>query len=198
MTISKKSNLATVEDRLKSPKRRVFTTGLTLGLGALAIGQTAPVAAALSLPARRIRLVNAHTWEKLDVVYWEDGAYVSEALAAINHLMRDHRANKVKPIDENLIDQLYILVSSLGTEERIHILSGYRTPETNAALRARSSGVAKYSMHMEAKAVDINIPGIHPKRIQQNALAMESGGVGYYARSGFVHLDTGKVRNWQH
>jgi len=181
---------------LQSPSRRLFSAGLSVGLGALAFG-AAPVSAALSLPERRIRLANAHTWEKLDLVYWADGDYIPESMAEINHLMRDHRANRVKAIDVKLIDQLYILVSSLETQERVHILSGYRTPETNAALRRRSNGVAKYSLHMEARAMDINIPGVHPKDIHTNAMTMKAGGVGYYARSGFVHIDTGKVRSWQ-
>ncbi len=181
---------------LQSPNRRLFNKGLGLGLGTLALGAS-PLAAALKLPERRLRMANAHTWEKLDLVYWADGEYIPESMAEINHLMRDHRANRVKAIDVKLIDHLYILVSSLETEERVHVLSGYRTPETNAALRKRSNGVAKYSLHMEARAMDINIPGVPAKAIQQNAIAMKAGGVGYYANAGFVHIDTGNVRNWQ-
>jgi len=178
----------------QSLSRRRFSAGLGVGLGALAV---AGPAAALSLPERRLNMANAHTWEKLDLVYWADGAYIQESLDAIDHLMRDHRADKVKAIDIDLIDQLYILYTALDTKERVHVLSGYRTPETNAALRKRSRGVAKYSLHMEARAMDINIPGTDPKAIQQTALAMKAGGVGYYARSGFVHIDTGNVRNWE-
>lgn len=174
----------------------MFNAGLATGIGALAFG-AAPVVAALKLPERRLRMANAHTWEKLDLVYWADGEYIPESLAEINHLMRDHRANRVKAIDTKLIDQLYILVSSLETKERVHVLSGYRTPETNAALRKRSNGVAKYSLHMEARAMDINIPGVKANAIWKNAVAMKAGGVGYYAKSGFVHIDTGNVRNWQ-
>jgi uncharacterized protein YcbK (DUF882 family) len=184
---------------LEDPQRRCFTAVLGLGAAALSgsLAISTPVMAALKLPERRLRMTNAHTWEKLDLVYWADGDYIPDALAAINHLMRDHRADEVKAIDIKLIDQLYILVSSLETEERVHVLSGYRTPETNAKLRARSNGVAKHSLHMEARAMDINIPGVHAKNIQKNAVAMQAGGVGYYAKSGFVHIDTGKVRSWQ-
>lgn len=189
----------TVADPLENSHRRRFTAGLGLTAGALlgSVALSQPVMAALKLPERRLRMTNAHTWEKLDLVYWADGDYIPDSLAEINHLMRDHRANKVKAIDTKLIDQLYILVSSLETKERVHVLSGYRTPETNAKLRARSNGVAKYSLHMEARAMDINIPGVHAKNIQKNAVAMQAGGVGYYAKSGFVHIDTGKVRSWQ-
>jgi len=173
-----------------------FAAGVGLGVGALALGQSTAVSAALSLPERRLRLVNAHTWEKLDLAYWADGDYIPEALGEINFLMRDHRANKVKSVDVKLIDQLYILYTSLDTNERVHVLSGYRTPETNAALRKRSEGVAKFSLHMEARALDLNIPGIHASVIQKHALAIKLGGVGYYDRAGFVHIDTGEVRSW--
>jgi len=182
-------------------QRRLFTTALGLGLGlgagaaAMAMG-TGSVSAAMKLPERRIRLANAHTWEKLDIVYWADGDYIPEAMDEISHLMRDHRANRSKAMDAGLIDQLHVLVDALGTRERVHVLSGYRTPETNAALRKRSNGVAKYSLHMEAKAMDFNIPGITAKNIRNAAVAMKAGGVGYYASSGFVHIDTGRVRSW--
>lgn len=174
--------------------RRLFNAGLGAGLGALALG--AAPALALTAPERRLRLANAHTWEKLDIVYWADGDYIPEALSEINHLMRDHRANRAKAMDVKLIDQLHVLVSLLETKERVHILSGYRTPETNAALRKSSSGVAKYSLHMEARALDINIPTIASRTIQKSAIAMKAGGVGYYPGPGFVHIDTGSVRIW--
>jgi len=180
---------------LENPHRRLFTAGLGLGLGAMAFG-SAPVMAAVKAPERRLRLANAHTWEKLDIVYWADGDYIPEALSEISHLMRDHRANRAKAMDVKLIDQLYVLVSALETKERVHILSGYRTPETNAKLRRNSSGVAKYSLHMEARAMDINIPTIRSKAIQQAAIGMKAGGVGHYPGPGFVHIDTGAVRAW--
>jgi len=183
-----------VADAPQSPSRRRFSAALGVGFGAVALPGPA---AALLLPERRLRMTNAHTWEKIDLVYWADGNYIAESLNEINYLMRDHRADKVKPIDIDLIDQLYILYTALDTKERVHVLSGYRTPETNAALRKRSQGVAKYSLHMEARAMDINIPGTQARDIQQTALAMKAGGVGYYARSGFVHIDTGAVRNWE-
>lgn len=185
---------ASYDTSLENPRRRLFSAGVGVGLGAFAFG-SAP-AMALSEPERRLRLTNAHTWEKLDIVYWADGDYISEALTEINFLMRDHRANRVKAMDVNLIDQLFQIVTSLETKERVHILSGYRTAETNAALRKASSGVAKYSLHMEARAMDINIPTVSSKIIQKSAIALKAGGVGYYPGPGFVHIDTGKVRNW--
>jgi len=148
-------------------------------------------------PQRRsIRLVNAHTWEDLDIVYRTRGVLIDESLHAISHLMRDHRVGKSIPIDPALVDELYMVHAALGTEEPLHILSGYRTPQTNARLRKRSIGVAKYSLHMEGKAADIYVPGVKTLALQQAALALEVGGVGYYSASGFVHVDTGRVRHW--
>ncbi len=186
-------------DQKHCAKRRLFTSGLGLSLCAGATGfslASGIASATIAQPERRIRLANAHTWEKLDIVYWAEGNYIPEAMDEISHLMRDHRANRSKAMDVKLIDQLHLLVSTLGTKERVHVLSGYRTPETNAALRARSNGVAKYSLHMEARAMDLNIPGTRAKDIQKAAIAMQAGGVGYYGSSGFVHIDTGRVRNW--
>ncbi len=148
-------------------------------------------------PERKLRLINAHTWEKLDVVYWSNGYYNHEALQHINYLMRDHRANKQIDIDKKLINDLYDVYTSLETDERIMILSGYRTPETNAKLRKRSSAVALKSLHMEGRAVDIQIRGFRAKTIRDAALKLKRGGVGYYASSGFVHLDTGERRSWE-
>lgn len=158
----------------------------------LASALTAPIHG----PDRKLHLVNAHTWEKLDVVFWSQGAHVAEGLDEINHLMRDHRADETIAIDTNLVDDLYNLYNLLETKERVHILSGYRSKATNAKLRSRSNGVAKYSLHMEGRAVDINVPGRTAKTIQKAALSMNAGGVGYYASSGFVHIDTGNVRAW--
>jgi len=171
------------------------------GSGVLAAGLSGNVlASAITAPIhgpdRHLRLVNAHTWEKLDVMYWSQGEYVKEGLREISFLMRDHRANESIGMDPRLIDDLHSLYNLLGTEERIHVLSGYRTQATNAKLRKRSNGVAKYSLHMEGRAVDISVPGTHAKDIREAALSMKAGGVGYYASSGFVHIDTGNIRSW--
>jgi len=145
---------------------------------------------------RRLHLINAHTWDDLDVVYYTQGIYIDENISQLDHLMRDRRANITKPIDPALYDQLLGLQHVLGTEEPVHVLSGYRTPETNAKLRSRSSGVAKYSLHMEGRAADIYIPGIPAKTIHEAALSLGAGGVGLYSNSNFVHMDTGPVRHW--
>ena len=167
------------------------------GLGAGALLAAAPARADVPSADRRLSLVNAHTGELLDIVYFTHGMYIDESLAAINHLMRDHRANEERIMDPHLLDDLARLHASLGTDQPLHLLSGYRTPATNARLRKRSKGVAKYSLHMEGRAADIHVPGLSARQIQEAALAMRSGGVGYYARSGFVHIDTGAVRHWE-
>lgn len=178
-------------------RQTVNTAVLT---GACAISANSAFASALTAPTqepdRRLRLVNAHTWEKLDLVYWSRGFYIEENLREINVLMRDHRANESIAMDTHLLDDLHHLYSLLDTKERIHILSGYRTKATNAKLRQRSNGVAKYSLHMEGRAIDLSIPGVNAKHIREAALSMKAGGVGYYASSGFVHIDTGNVRSW--
>lgn len=185
--------------------KRTGSTATALGLVSLA---PATFASALTSPNtdfsysdiqgpdRVLRLANAHTWEKVDVTYWSDGAYNEDALAEINHLMRDHRANKSTQMDRKVIDDLHRLYKLMDTSERVHILSGFRTPETNAKLRKRSNGVAKYSLHMEGRAIDLNIPGKTAKQINDAALSMKTGGVGYYPAAGFVHIDSGAVRSW--
>ncbi len=192
--------MKSAQSPLVDSHRRLFSAGLGIGLGSLAAAPSVAVAEAAAMvsaqPERRLRLANAHTWEKLDLVYWAEGKYNPESMAEINHLMRDHRANRSKAMDVNLIDQLHALVTALDTKERVHVLSGYRTPETNARLRSRSKAVAKYSLHMDARAMDFNIPGKNAKTIHKAAMAMNAGGVGLYSRSGFVHIDTGRVRSW--
>lgn len=187
---------------LRRSLRRSLQGAAVTGFGALSASTFSSAVSASALtapypePDRRLRLVNAHTWEKLDLVYWSHGEYIEKSLNEINMLMRDHRANEFIDMDKNLIDDLHTLYKLLDTDERIHILSGYRTKATNAKLRKRSNGVAKYSLHMEGKAVDISVPGRNAKQVREAALSMKAGGVGYYASSGFVHIDTGNVRTW--
>jgi len=176
----------------QSVKAAAVVGASSISAPALSSALTAPIWG----PDRQLRLVNAHTWEKLDIVFWSKGFHIKNAMRDISFLMRDHRANESIRIDYKLIDDLYALYQLLDTEERIHVLSGYRTKATNAKLRSRSNGVAKYSLHMEGRAVDLNVPGKTAKQIRDAALTMESGGVGYYPSSGFVHLDTGNVRAW--
>lgn len=146
--------------------------------------------------SRRLHLFNEHTGDDVDVVYYTHGLYIYENLARLNHLMRDRRANAATQMDTTLFNQLFLLREELGTNEAVHVLSGYRTPETNAKLRRRSKGVAKYSLHMEGRAADIYVPGFSVQKIHKVASEFKAGGVGVYTRSNFVHVDTGQVRHW--
>jgi uncharacterized protein YcbK (DUF882 family) len=182
------------------PNRRNFLkTGLSLTGASVMTGLAGQSFAKdkVDAPDRRLRLANAHTWEKLDIVYWSNGVYLDKSLDKIDFLMRDHRANQSRQMDIDLIDSMHALYMLSGSKERMHVLSGFRTAKTNAALRKRSSGVAKYSLHMEGRAVDINIPDVPTNDLRDIAVGMKTGGVGYYRKAGFVHIDTGNVRYWQ-
>jgi uncharacterized protein YcbK (DUF882 family) len=141
-------------------------------------------------------LYDLHTGERFDDVYWADGHYLPEALNRINYLLRDFRTNAVTEIDTALLDILNTLCARLDVNEPFHVVSGYRSPETNAMLRRQGRGVAKNSYHVRGKAVDIRLPGCDLSVVREAALQLKAGGVGYYPRSGFVHLDTGPTRRW--
>ncbi|MEQ1704648.1 MAG: DUF882 domain-containing protein [Rickettsiales bacterium] len=152
--------------------------------------------ASKSKNVRFLAFDNLHTGEKTKLVYWEKGRYVKGALAEINRVLRDHRTNEVARIDKALLDQLFILHNKLGSRAPFEVISAYRSPKTNAMLREHSGGVAQKSMHVQGKAIDIRLPDKDLVYIRNAALAMNVGGVGYYPDSKFVHVDSGKVRNW--
>jgi len=161
-------------------------------------GASAPAAAPVvtARSAKVLSFVNTHTGDTFSDAYWEADAYVPDALAAINHVMRDHRSGDVHAIDPRLLDQLHDLRGTLGASAPYQIISGYRSPATNAALHANSSGVASRSLHMDGRAIDVRIRGVDLARLRDAALGMRAGGVGYYSAPDFVHLDTGRVRRW--
>jgi uncharacterized protein YcbK (DUF882 family) len=148
------------------------------------------------LAVRELSFYNVHTGERLKTVYFEKGEYVPEALLEVNYFFRDFRANEVKPIDPRLLDLLHRIQSALDTSQPFDLISGYRSPATNALLASQSEGVARHSLHMYGMASDINVQGRSLVLLQAVALALRSGGVGYYPRSDFVHVDTGRVRRW--
>ena len=145
---------------------------------------------------KALALHNTHTGDKMNLTYFEEGNYIKDALQEISYLLRDYHNDQVHPIDPALLDQLYDLKLKLDVNKPFHIVSGYRSPATNADLRKHSDGVAKNSLHMQGRAIDIRVEGLNIKRIGNAARAMQRGGVGYYSRSNFVHLDTGSVRTW--
>lgn len=147
-------------------------------------------------PEKFLAFYNTHTGESLKTIYWVQGKYVVEALGEINHLLRDYRVDEVRAIDPDLLDLLFAMWTRLETRQPFHIISGYRSPTTNDQLHQQSRKVAKDSLHVVGKAVDIRLPGTSTATVQRVAMALQRGGVGYYPRSNFVHVDTGRVRSW--
>jgi uncharacterized protein YcbK (DUF882 family) len=144
---------------------------------------------------RSLSFYNLHTDERLRTTYFQDGEYVPGALNEINYILRDFRQNEIKPIDPNLLDLLVQIHHRLGTNQAFDVISGYRSPKTNAMLRGRSEGVAMRSMHIEGRAIDIVVPGRSLRSVRMAAISFFSGGVGYYPGR-FVHVDTGRIRYW--
>ena len=151
---------------------------------------------AQSLDNRSLSFVHTHTGEKLSLNYWCDGAFQTQCLAPLNHFLRDFRTGETANMDAGLLDILYNLQVLADRDAVYEVISGYRSAQTNAMLRKSSSEVAKKSLHMEGKAVDIRVTGFPTKKLQQLALTDQTGGVGFYAKSDFVHLDTGRIRSW--
>lgn len=150
-----------------------------------------------TLPYKKsLSFYNIHTGEKLETTFWAEGSYIPEALSEINYLLRDYRNNAVTEMDIELFDLLYALRTNLNSREPFNVISGYRSPETNEKLRGHSTGVAKKSLHMEGKAIDINLPGRNLADLRKVAIGLGQGGVGYYPSSNFVHVDRGRVRTW--
>lgn len=145
---------------------------------------------------RTLSFAHTHTGEALTVTYWRDGHYVAEALAAVNHVLRDFRSGDLHVIDPALLDYLHAVQSSLGCDAPFGVISGYRCLATNQMLQHAGSGVASSSLHLEGRAIDVRIPGIKTAKLRDTAAALRRGGVGYYSASGFVHLDTGRYRQW--
>jgi len=148
--------------------------------------------------ARTLLFDNIHTGEKLKVDYWVEGRYLPDALAAVSHVLRDFRSGESHPIAPELLDLLSTLRGRLETSQPVSVISGYRSPGTNAMLRGEreNSGVATKSLHMRGMAVDIRIAGRSLKDLHVAALSQKGGGVGYYPKSDFVHVDVGRVRSW--
>lgn len=186
--------MRTEKTRPTGINRRRF---LTWSAATLAMA-SAPVALTQAARSehRSLAFHNLHTGEKLNVTYWEQGSYLPDALAEVDHVLRDHRANESHPIDPDLLDTLDALQQRLDTQATFEVISGYRSPETNRRLRAQGRNVALYSLHMEGEAIDIRVPGQDLTQVRDAAISLRKGGVGYYPRSQFVHVDVGNVRSW--
>jgi uncharacterized protein YcbK (DUF882 family) len=145
----------------------------------------------------RLLLYNTHTAERIELVYRRGDQYIPGALAQLDYFLRDHRTGDVRHFDPRLYDILSDLASSIGHPDgQIDIICGYRTTSTNESLRAHTAGVAKNSLHIQAEAIDLRMPGVDTLQLRKAALALHRGGVGYYPHSGFIHIDVGRVRQW--
>jgi uncharacterized protein YcbK (DUF882 family) len=172
---------------------------LILLLGVLLTPLSTSARPGVASPAReyRLKLYHTHTGEHLDIVYRVGDAYVPDALRQIDYFLRDHRTGDVRHYDPRLFDVLEDVKAAVGhSDGEIDVICGYRSPKSNEFLRTHTPGVAKNSMHIQAEAIDIRMPGVNTLRLRQAALALHRGGVGYYPVSNFVHVDVGRVRQW--
>lgn len=175
--------------------RRVFlkrSAMLVSALGVPALGRAIPV----SPSEKSLSLFNTHTGETFSSVFWSNGQFLPSALDEINRLLRDHRSGQVMPIDPNLLSLLENISAQVGAEKPIHVISGYRSPETNQWLADHGDGIARHSLHLEGKAIDFRVQGADLSVVQKVAMRLRSGGVGFYPDSQFVHIDTGRIRSW--
>lgn len=176
--------------------RRRFLLAVGGVCGTVASLVAAPALAAAAYGRRCVSFVHTHTGETLRAVYYQEGCYQSGCLAQVEHLLRDFRTGDEHPIDPALLDILFELQLRSDRDAPFEVISGYRSPATNAMLHERSEGVALHSMHLEGRAIDVRLGGYPTLRLASHARALGRGGVGYYARSDFVHVDTGRVRYW--
>jgi uncharacterized protein YcbK (DUF882 family) len=163
---------------------------------ALVVGLLVPLDQAFSVDERRLTFYHTHTQKTLDITYAVGGQYIDSALLEINGFLADFRTGDAAVMDRELLDLIYDVRASLGSEAPFEVISAYRSPKTNEMLRSESSGVAKRSQHLLGKAIDVRLRGVRTDALRDAAIALQRGGVGYYEQSDFVHMDTGRVRRW--
>jgi len=170
---------------------------LRLGLAGLASFAANPALAALEgVRERKLSLHNLHTGETIRTTFWADGVFQIDALRDIDFVLRDFRTGDVSEIDPQLLVLLHRITQAAGVDKPFEVISGYRSPKTNAALASNSSGVAKRSLHMQGMAIDVRLPGVRLPHLRDTAKSLKAGGVGYYPKSNFIHVDTGRARYW--
>jgi len=182
-------------------RRKLLRLGLVAGAAA-GLGLSSSLVNAQGLPLapaapRKVALHVLHTGEKLDALYYDKGAYVPDALHAVNHALRDFRTGDVHMIDPRLLDLLDAVSQRTGSRDPVQVICGYRSPKTNAMLHEHSEEVAAHSLHLKGQAMDIRLADAALPHLHDAALKLGAGGVGYYPRSDFVHIDVGPVRRWQ-
>lgn len=187
-----------IETKESTLSRRGFLSFAlaTTALGILPRRTFASMSDFFTYPERRLSLYNIHTGESFESVYWIEGEYNSSALQDLNFIMRDYRTGSIHDIDSGLFDTLYLLSKRLDASGPFHLISGYRSKKTNQSLSRRSRRVARNSLHLQGMAADINLPGYSLAILKRAAIDLYAGGVGYYPRSNFIHIDTGRIRYW--
>ena len=192
----------TTQNTANSSRRQFLKLGLATSAALFApisfakVTSSSIIETSLTQAERKLSFQNLHTGEQLNATYWAEGQYQSNEINAINHILRDHRTGDTHAIDNELLNMLNVLHEKMDSNKAFQIISGYRSPKTNAALNKKSSGVAKKSLHMRGKAIDIRLPGCQLSDLRNAALNCQAGGVGYYPKSNFIHVDTGRVRHW--
>jgi len=186
-----------MEERIERPGRRRFLGLVAWGAATFLLPALANAGRFEPPRVRRLSFHNLHTDERLDTCYWEHGSYVPSALEQIDTVLRDHRTGEVRQMAPQLIDLVFALTARLGAASPIQVISGYRSPATNELLHAEDPGhVAERSLHLTGEAVDLCFADRPLRRVRDAAMALQGGGVGYYPRAGFVHVDVGRVRWW--
>ena len=179
-------------DPMPMDRRRFLTASLAAAAGLCSVA----TAVAAAPDVHRLKFYHIHTGEKLDIAYREKGVPVEGALTEINRYLRDFRTEQVHEIDLKLLDTLHELFRTFDGRGNFEVISGYRSPRTNAALRHATTGVAENSLHIQGRAIDARLTSAKTVALRDAAIALRRGGVGYYAESNFVHLDTGAFRSW--
>ncbi len=171
---------------------------LKMTAGGIVLASSMPTLSWASLPeeSRVLAMNNLNTGEQLETCYFDGKGYVKQELQKLDQFCRDHRRNETFKMDRRLYDQLSQIQKLIGTESEVILISGYRSPVTNASLRKGNAGVAKRSLHMDGKAIDFRLDGVKLSTVRDAALSLKAGGVGYYPGSNFIHIDTGAPRSW--
>jgi uncharacterized protein YcbK (DUF882 family) len=177
-------------------RRRFLVASVAAAAGLTSLNRIANAATVATPAAHRLSLYHIHTGEKLTIVYREHGALVPGALDEINLFLRDFRTEQIREIDVGLLDAVHDVYTTFEGRGHFEVISGYRSPRTNAALRHVTTGVAEHSLHIEGRAIDVRLTSAKTTAVRDSAIALARGGVGYYPESNFVHIDTGPVRTW--
>ena len=179
--------------RINEINRRRFLQSMAYaGVGLF----VSPTLLATARQPDELTFLHTHTGERLKVQYRDENGYLPDGLNEINYFLRDFRTDDVHPMDTGLLDILNELRLGMSENGVFEVISGYRSPKTNESLRANGSGVAKHSLHMQGRAIDIRLTGVETSQLRNFCIRMECGGVGYYQKSDFIHVDTGRIRSW--